>query len=106
MSFAYSTLAGYEPRLPMFLTPLYQPYPLPPRSRRNRIRNLTSTELKNLAEEMASLSEEEYDYDNEVSRDTKNTAEGYLTRSPFPATNHSREWLRLHVSDRENYDTT
>src|SRR5258708_827753 len=67
MSFAYSTLAGHEPRLPMFVTPLYQPYPLPPRSRRNRIRNLTPTELKNLAEEMASLSEEEYDYDNEVS---------------------------------------
>ena len=67
MSFAYSTLAGHEPRLPMFVTPPYQPYPLPPRSRRDRIRNLTPIELKNMAEEMASLSEEEYDYDNEVS---------------------------------------
>ena len=66
MSFAYSTLVGHEPRLPMFVTPLYQPYPLPPRSRRNRIRNLTPMELKNMAEEMASLSEEEYDYDSEV----------------------------------------
>jgi hypothetical protein len=67
MSFIYSTLAGHEPRLPMFVAPLYQPYPLPPRSRRNRIRNLTPVELKNLAEEMASLSEEEDEYDNEVS---------------------------------------
>jgi len=49
----------------MFVAPLYQPYPLPPRSRRNRIRNLTPVELKNLAEEMASLSEEEDEYDNE-----------------------------------------
>ena len=71
MSFAYSTLPGHEPRLPMFVTPLYQPYPLPPRSRRNRIRNLTPMQLKNMAEEMASLSEEEYDYDNEVLRDTQ-----------------------------------
>ena len=100
MSFAYSTLAGHEPRLPMFVTPLYQPYPLPPRSRRNRIRNLTSIELKNMAEEMASLSEEEYDYDNEVCCYTKEYDKGYLTRFPFPATNHSRVWIRLHVSDR------
>jgi len=70
MSFTYSTLAGHDARLPMFVAPLYQPYPLPPRSRRNRIRNLTPLELKNMAEEMASLSEEEYDYENEVSCDT------------------------------------
>ena len=61
----------------MFVTPLYQPYPLPPRSRRNRIRNLTPIELKNMAEEMESLSEEEYDYENEVSCYTKEYDKGY-----------------------------
>lgn len=73
MSFTYSTLAGHQPRLPMFVTPLYQPYPLPPRSRRKRICNLTPLELKNMAEEMASLSEEECEHENEVSCDTENT---------------------------------
>ena len=60
------TCVGHDPPLPLFMVPLYQPYPLP--RRKKMPKELGATRLQGLMEEAQELSEEEREFEEKVSR--------------------------------------
>jgi hypothetical protein len=58
------TCVGRDPPLPMFLVPLYQPYPLP--RRKHPPKELGPTRVRDLLDEARELSEEEAEYEEKV----------------------------------------